>query len=159
MAKLIFTHPDFAGKTYKLFLEKTSVGRSDANVLVIHHASVSARHCEILVYGTEVIVRDLDSSNGTYVGGRKLKNQQTAAKAGETIQFGAVEARLELEAADKLEGGTDMTAIVTHARAVRDQRRAKANPPPDPAQVLDPVGGVPPEGQTILTPKTQVDGQ
>lgn len=153
MAKLIFTHPDFLGKTYKLILEKTTVGRGDANVLVIHHKSVSARHCEILVYGTEVIVRDLDSSNGTFVNGAKLQNQQSAVKSGQAIQFGAVEARLELEEGDVVDGTTEMTAIVTHARAMRDQRRTRANPPPDPAQVLDPAGGSLPDGQTILTPK------
>ena len=153
MAKLIFTHPDFEGKTYKLFLEKTTVGRSDANILVIHHASVSARHCEILVYGTEVIVRDLDSSNGTFVEGTKLKNQQSAVKSSQTIRFGEVEARLELEDGDVIDANTEMTAMVSHARAMRDQRRARANPPPDPSQVLDPAGGAPPEGQTILAPK------
>jgi pSer/pThr/pTyr-binding forkhead associated (FHA) protein len=153
MAKLLFTHPDFAGKTYKLFLEKTSIGRSDANVLVIRHDSVSARHCEILVYGTEVIVRDLDSSNGTFVDGAKLHNQQTAVKSGQVIRFGAVDARLEIETSDNIEGNTEMTAIVSHARAVRDQRRAKANPPPDPAQVLESEHHPAPDTQTILVPK------
>jgi len=98
-------------------------------------------------------VRDLDSSNGTFVAGTKLKNQQSAVKSSQTNQFGEVEARLELEDGDVIEGTTEMTAMVSHARVMRDQRRARANPPPDPSQVLDPAGGPPPDGQTILVPK------
>lgn len=140
MAKLTFTDPKFAGKTYKLFLEKTTVGRSDANVLVIRDDSVSARHCEILAYGTEVIVRDLGSSNGTFVNGTRLSNSQSVVKSGQTVRIGSIEARVEIDPSDRLDHNTDMTAIFTHARAVRDQRRAQKNVV-DPFQVLEPSDG------------------
>jgi pSer/pThr/pTyr-binding forkhead associated (FHA) protein len=152
MPKLSFTDARFAGKTYKLFLEKTTVGRSDANVLVIRDDSVSARHCEILTHGPEVIIRDLGSSNGTFVNGTRLCNQQSPLKSGQTFRIGSIEARLELEPGDDLESKTDVTAVFTHARAVRDQRRAHANPQ-DPAQVLEPWDGHIPEQQTVLIPK------
>jgi predicted component of type VI protein secretion system len=157
MPKLIFISPDFAGKTYKLSLEKTTIGRSDANVLAIRHDSVSSRHCEILVHGREVIVRDRDSSNGTFVDGVRLRNQQTAVKSGQTIRFGAVEALLEINPFNPLEQHTDMTAIVTHARAMRDQRRARANPPADPAATVESGTGQPAASSrfTILIPNEQ----
>ena len=63
MAKLIFLGEKFAGRVYEFAVEKTTVGRGDHNTLTIHHPSVSYSHCEILDYGTEVIVRDLGSSN------------------------------------------------------------------------------------------------
>lgn len=144
MAKLTFTDPKFAGKTYKLFLEKTTVGRSDANVLVIRDDSVSARHCEILAYGTEVIVRDLGSSNGTFVNGTRLSNSQSVVKSGQTVRIGSIEARVEIDPSDRLDHHTDVTAVFTHARAVRDQRRARNNPV-DPGQVLEPGDGRVPE--------------
>jgi pSer/pThr/pTyr-binding forkhead associated (FHA) protein len=138
MAKLHFVHPNFAGITYSLVAEKTTVGRNEGNTLVIQHDSVSAHHCEILVHGAEVIVRDLGSRNGTLVDGIRLQNQQSAVKSGHTIRFGSVEARLEIEPAST-DAGTDMTAIVSHSRAMRVQRRAARNPLPDPAATLNPV--------------------
>jgi pSer/pThr/pTyr-binding forkhead associated (FHA) protein len=153
MPKLTFTDPKFAGKTYKLFLEKTTVGRSDANTLVIRDDSVSARHCEILTYGTEVIVRDIGSRNGTFVNGARLHNQQSVVKSGQTVRIGSIEARVVIDASDSLERNTDVTAVFTHARAVRDQRRTRANPPADPGKVLEARDDHIPAEQTILIPK------
>src|SRR5213594_2223932 len=67
MPKLVFTDENFAGRVYALMVEKTTVGRGDHNTLVICDDSVSKNHCEILIYGYEVIVRDLDSTNGTFI--------------------------------------------------------------------------------------------
>src|SRR2546428_13236852 len=84
MAKLIFIDQRFAGRVYELVLEKTTVGRGDQNTLTIRDRSLSASHCEILTYGSEVIVRDLNSRNGTFVQGVRL-NQQSQVKSGQTV--------------------------------------------------------------------------
>ena len=42
MPKLFFIDRNFSGQVYELILEKTSVGRSDQNVLVIRDESVSS---------------------------------------------------------------------------------------------------------------------
>ena len=137
MAKLIFTDPKLAGRIYELTIETTSVGRSDQNTLVIHDSTVSGRHCEILVNGNEVIVRDLDSHNGTFVDGVRL-NKQSQAKSGQTVCFGSVEARLELDLASDDTDASSMTAVHSHAKAVRDQRRAQEKPAPkNPSMHLD----------------------
>jgi len=137
MAKLIFTDPKLSGRIYELNIETTSVGRGEQNTLVIHDSTVSARHCEILVNGNEVIVRDLDSHNGTFVDGVRL-NKQSQAKSGQTVRFGSVEARLELDLASDDTDASSMTAIHSHAKAVRDQRRAQEKPAPkNPAMHLD----------------------
>src|SRR6266481_4172253 len=95
MAKLIFIDENFSGRVYELMLEKTTVGRGDQNTLVIRDTSLSSTHCEILMHGSEVIVRDLDSRNGTFVNGIRL-NKQSQVKSGQTVRFGSVEARLDL---------------------------------------------------------------
>src|SRR2546426_74274 len=97
MAKLIFIDKNFAGRVYELMLEKTTIGRGDKNTLVIRDSSLSSTHCEILMYGSEIIVRDLNSSNGTFVDGTRLHNTQSQLKSGQTVRFGSVEARLELD--------------------------------------------------------------
>src|SRR4026208_2582560 len=97
MAKLIFLDEQFSGRTYEFALPKITVGRGDHNALTIHDNGVSQTHCEILVYGSEVIVRDLGSRNGTFVAGTLLQNHQAQLKHGQTVRFGSVEARLELD--------------------------------------------------------------
>jgi pSer/pThr/pTyr-binding forkhead associated (FHA) protein len=138
MAKLIFTDKNHAGRIYELTLERTTVGRSDQNILVIPDGSLSAQHCEIHVHGAEVIVRDLGSRNGTYVNGVKLVNHQAQLKSGQIVRFGAVEARLELDTPAEDDSVSDMTAVHAFGRILRDQRREQAHPKPeDPSMKLE----------------------
>ncbi|HMJ88956.1 MAG TPA: FHA domain-containing protein [Candidatus Acidoferrum sp.] len=129
MPKLIFTSSALARDGYELILEKTTVGRSDGNTLVVHDPSLSATHCEILLNGSEVIVRDLDSRNGTFVNGVRLQNGQAQLKHGQAVRFGSVEARLELDDEDE-DTATDVTAIHAFGKAIRDQRREALHPKP-----------------------------
>ena len=153
MPKLHFTGGEFDGTVYDLAREKTSVGRSHHNAVVICDRFVSAKHCDILVNGSEVIVRDLGSRNGTLVNGRRLQNQQCGVKSGHIIAFGTVRARLEIELdAD----GTDLStksAVYSYSRAVRDERRAhRKAASPDPSLRLQPAGIV-----AADQPGTEVD--
>ena len=156
MPKLVFIDRNFAGRVYPLTLEKTTVGRSDENVLVIRDSSLSARHCEILVNGTEVIVRDLGSRNGTVVDGQMLRGQQSAVKNGQIVRFGLVDARVEIESADWNDETNPETAVFDHRQVMRDQRRAQKNPAPtSPAMKLDsgaPAAEGETEPKTILAP-------
>jgi pSer/pThr/pTyr-binding forkhead associated (FHA) protein len=157
MPKLVFTDPNFAGKVYPLTVEKTTVGRGDENLLTIRDASLSARHCEILANGTEVIVRDLGSRNGTMVDGRLLKNQQSAVKHGQMVRFGLVDARVEIEPPSRLDDTDPETAVFDHRQILREQRRAQKNPvPADPSVKFDSAAKFP-EGnlgpRTILVPE------
>src|ERR1044072_4823072 len=93
--KLIFTSPDFVGQVGELPTGRTTVGRSAQNTLIIEDHSVSADHCEILVHGHEVIFREHGSSNGTWIDGKRVGGQLPAHN-GQTVRFGAVEARIEL---------------------------------------------------------------
>jgi pSer/pThr/pTyr-binding forkhead associated (FHA) protein len=120
MTKIVFTDGPFEGRIYELALERTTVGRGDQNALVIRDESVSLAHCEILVYGPEVIIRDIGSRNGTTVIGTKLQNAQAQLKDGQTICFGSVRARLELEDESEDFDTGDFTAIHLHVRALRE---------------------------------------
>jgi pSer/pThr/pTyr-binding forkhead associated (FHA) protein len=153
MPKLVFLDPNYAGTVYELVVEKTTVGRGDQNLLVIRDPSISAQHCEILVHGAEVIIRDLDSRNGTMVNGRKLRNQQSSINSGQLIRFGTVEARVEIERGDSDSDETEETAVRSMGRIMRDQRRASQAPAPaNPARRLEPLVSSSGE-QTILMPR------
>lgn len=130
MARLIFSGAKFGGRIYEFALPRTTVGRGDHNTLAIHDPSVSQTHCEVLVYGPEVIVRDLGSSNGTFVNGLRLCNQQCQLKAGQTVRFGLVEAHLEMEPSSYSDSDTAVaeTAIFSYVRHLHDDQHAPSKP-------------------------------
>ena len=159
MAKLIFTDKIHAGRTYELILEKTTVGRGEQNTLVISDASLSALHCEILVNGAEVIVRDLGSRNGTFVNGARLVNQQSPLKSGQTVRFGTVEARLELDAPASEDTVSEITAVHAMGRAMREREKERQNPKPiNPSMKLRSPDSGPSDDHTVTdytTPQPQ----
>lgn len=53
----------------------TSLGRSDDNLLVIAHASVSRRHACLRHDGERWAIEDLGSTNGVRIGGRPVRHQ------------------------------------------------------------------------------------
>lgn len=58
----------------KVPVDKTiEIGRSPANHIVLNEPKVSRRHAEIQHVGNKYVLVDLESSNGTYVAGKKVK--------------------------------------------------------------------------------------
>ena len=65
MAKLVIKSDGLPAEVIQVEKGLNRFGRSSANDYQIHHESVSRFHCEIEVRDDCMIVRDLDSSNGT----------------------------------------------------------------------------------------------
>jgi serine/threonine protein kinase len=61
------------GKTLRVSRQKTVIGRTSDCDIVVRAADVSKQHCRILVDAEEIVVEDLDSSNGTFVNDRPVK--------------------------------------------------------------------------------------
>lgn len=62
------------------------IGKSDTNNLVIKYGKISRQHCSVKqVSETEFVIEDLDSSNGTYINGRRIK--QTLLKPDDQLQL------------------------------------------------------------------------
>ena len=152
MAKLIFTDEKFGGRVYEFALPRTTIGRGDANTLTICDDAVSQTHCEILVFGSEVIVRDLGSRNGTFVNGVRLHNQQRPLLAGQIVKFGSVTARLELEPSE-YDTATDETAFFSYAQFRREQQR-EPKTPADAAMTLSSASGSVSVPHTVLLPQS-----
>lgn len=66
-----------------------TVGRSSHNALVIDDDFTSSAHAEVLRDGSRWLVRDLSSTNGTYVNGRRVAGQ-ASIRHGDEIAFGNV---------------------------------------------------------------------
>ena len=103
MPKLVVLSEGLTGRTHELKVDKTTVGRLDDNTFQIPEQSVSSHHCEVLLKGTDVIVRDLDSTNGTYINGEKVSEK--VLKPGQILRLGNVEARLEGDGAASATAG------------------------------------------------------
>jgi len=96
MAKLVVLSPGMTGRTHELKAEKTTIGRVEDNTFPIAEPSVSSHHCEVLVRGGEVFVRDLNSTNGTFINGEKVT--ESVIKTNQILRLGQIELRLETEA-------------------------------------------------------------
>lgn len=154
MARLVFLGEKFSGRVYELAVEKTSVGRGEHNTLTIQDSSVSDRHCEILLSGREVIVRDLGSRNGTIVNGRRLSQQQCELLHGQIVKFGGVEARLELPPPSTSDTMSDVTAVRAHVQILKNQESKRAEAEKISFTLDDDTKGDPAEHTMILPHST-----
>jgi pSer/pThr/pTyr-binding forkhead associated (FHA) protein len=68
MFKLISISGANRGQSYVLS-EKTTLGRKEDNNIVLSSSKISKNHCVLEIKNNELIVKDLNSSNGTFVNG------------------------------------------------------------------------------------------
>jgi pSer/pThr/pTyr-binding forkhead associated (FHA) protein len=80
------------GTSHELKEDRTTIGRVEDNAFQIPEASISSHHCEVLRSGTEVVIKDLDSTNGSFINGEKIT--QSTLKPGQTLRLGQIELQL-----------------------------------------------------------------
>ncbi len=76
-------------KSFTLSRESTVIGRKTDADLRIPLNEISRAHCELTMNGKSVSVRDLGSSNGTYVNGERVEDDFELS-AGDKIRMGSV---------------------------------------------------------------------
>jgi pSer/pThr/pTyr-binding forkhead associated (FHA) protein len=96
MARLVVLSEGLTGKTHELKVDKTTIGRVEDNAFQIPEPSVSSHHCEIILRGAEVVVKDLGSTNGTFINGQQVTGE-SVLKPSQILRLGNVEIRLEDE--------------------------------------------------------------
>ena len=69
-----------------------TIGRTRENDVAVLHKSLSREHARIAVDGDRVLLTDLDSKNGTYVNGARVKEAEL--RAGDSVRCGDVEMRV-----------------------------------------------------------------
>jgi two-component system, NtrC family, sensor kinase len=74
------------GTRFRLDDAVVTIGRGASNVVQLHDTEISREHVELRRQGDVVVVRDLNSSNGTFVNGRPVKEQELAS--GDQLQLG-----------------------------------------------------------------------
>ena len=69
MPKLLVRHPEQGDLTFTLTGERITIGRRAENKVQINHTTVSAYHAELISHNGRYIIRDLDSTNHSYIEG------------------------------------------------------------------------------------------
>ena len=93
MAKLLVKTEGVENRVLELRLGANRLGRGPENHCQIDHPTVSSLHCEVVLSEDTMVVRDCNSTNGTYVNGQRVI--EAALHAGETFQLGDVELVVE----------------------------------------------------------------
>jgi len=93
--KLVMFKADGERKDFPVTNEVTVVGRGEKCDLRVPLLSVSRRHCEVTVAGDEVKVKDLGSSNGTYVSNKRVT--EAILNAGDRVVVGPVVFTIQID--------------------------------------------------------------
>ncbi len=90
--------PD-AGSQSTVARSRVTIGRSAVNDLVLNDSSISGTHAEIVLGDTGVQVHDLESTNGTFIGGIRIRSAWI--EPGMVVKLGKTE--IELSSADEVQ--------------------------------------------------------
>ncbi|MGZ6970772.1 MAG: FHA domain-containing protein, partial [Thermoanaerobaculia bacterium] len=76
------------GREVELLDGEATLGRSRTSTIRLEHESVSRSHALLTLNQGEAVVKDLNSSNGTYVRGKRI-TRETRLQNGDHVQLGA----------------------------------------------------------------------
>ena len=86
MGKLVVSLDGVVIKEVQITKDKTTLGRRPYNDIVIDNLAVSGEHAVLQMLGNDVIIEDLNSTNGTYINGKAIKKQLLAHN--DTVEIG-----------------------------------------------------------------------
>ena len=93
--KLVMFRPSGQRKDFPVINPVTVIGRGENCDLRVPLPSVSRRHCELRVQGAGLKVKDLASSNGTYVNNSRVA--ETDLRAGDRLAVGPIIFTLQVD--------------------------------------------------------------
>lgn len=131
MARLVVQFGTSAAWDIPLKAGTNSIGRGPDNDFMIEDDSVSTTHCQIVVDSGSAVIRDLGSTNGTYVNCARVS--EAALQPGQTIHLGSLELLFDSDAPEQ----AGAAAPVAAARAVPEGAPPVLPPvtsPPRPAR-------------------------
>ncbi len=92
-SKLVIVQGPDKGKEFVIEKERVTVGRSVICDLPLADKAVSGTHFEIVAHEKGVLLRDLESTNGTYAG--EIRVREVWLKPGVTIRAGQTQIRFD----------------------------------------------------------------
>ncbi|MEO0478829.1 MAG: FHA domain-containing protein [Planctomycetota bacterium] len=104
---------DRAGQIVELQSEQFSIGRRPSNDLVLDDDKCSGRHAEIVVEDGQPVLRDVGSTNGTFLDGQRI--EEIALGHGDEFRVGKTRMRFHRASAASPAGGGAAAAPVAGA--------------------------------------------
>jgi len=93
MARLLVKTDGVNARLIELKLGANRVGRHPDNDFQIEHPTISSVHCELVLQEGGVLLRDLESTNGTFVNNEAVREFRLAP--GQIVRLGDVELLVE----------------------------------------------------------------
>ncbi|HEU4853093.1 MAG TPA: FHA domain-containing protein [Telluria sp.] len=137
MAKIIISCEGLPPREVELGADRMTIGRHPHNDIVIDHPTVSSRHAAITLIGDHALLEDLGSTNGTYIGGKRVERHKLADRA-----------RALLAACN-----LDFVAGVTAAPGAQPVARPTPAPSANPAPQAAAPGAPPQANPAVSAPK------
>jgi len=133
-AFLIGVNGKHAGRVYALSYNTVSLGRAADADVYISDPSVSAHHARILNSSRGFEIEDLNSTNGTFVGGKRIT--RSPLRGGDRVMLGQVEFNFLLdrpvESTIAVFSPGVAAAPISHANSLARIPQAYYPPPPSP---------------------------
>ncbi|QDU90087.1 Sensor protein ZraS [Pirellulimonas nuda] len=111
------------GTRYEIDGDDLSIGRISENAIQLNDTEVSRQHAQVLHLGDRLVIRDLNSSNGTFVNGAAIRQHEL--KTGDQVQVG----RTLLLFTGVLEEGVDViddVDIIAASQNIENSRIVRA---------------------------------
>lgn len=126
--RLVARTGTLVGKSYKIPASgRVVMGRSQSSDIVLPSNHVSRQHAELIYISNKLHVRDLGSSNGTYVNRKKVT--ETALKPGDEIRLDTLVFRVEAPGYQEEEKSGAPAASDTEKTSARSRPAAPADTP------------------------------
>jgi len=119
-ARLVVIAGEPDATAYDLHLPAV-VGRSRSADITLVHSLVSRQHCELFESNQMLMVRDLGSRNGTFVGDQRIADEPMPIKPGDVLTVGGVTLRAEYTASSGPANGAQPPEQTKRQRASTDE--------------------------------------
>lgn len=152
-ATLVMVKEDGSSKEIPLDRDSIVIGRDEGARLRIPLPSVSRRHCELLMSkDDELVVKDLGSSNGTFVNGKKVRHQELSP--GDLLAVGPVVFVVRISGHPKDIDAKDcyMAGVVGQDEGDDDDDGPARPPVAPPPPLSKPTAGAPARGKPPAPP-------
>ncbi len=93
MARLIVKTAGLERQLIELKLGSNVIGRSPDSDFPLTHPTISTMHCELVLNDSGVVLRDLESTNGTFVDGKRIR--EATLEPGQNLRLGDVDLFVE----------------------------------------------------------------
>ena len=132
------------------------IGRDPSCGMIGQDGSISRRHAEVYLDGNQLYIKDLGSSNGTWVDGAAVSGAPVALKPNQQVFVGHVPFSVEwVGGQGGANGGTMMGEVPAALKAMMDAKRAASMggaPAPAPAQTAPATTAAAPAAAAPLSP-------